>query len=233
MKAGARAAFKVAISGLALRDALLRSAPQGEGLEVVRVIRSTSFTFTCQTARRASSPRVSSGPRACRSSVPSFAVGACGTTGRFTAPAAPARVCMRAARMPFSAHGRWSSPTPKIAELNRASEADLRLRSAREWTLRLAASLTGNCRLRRPRPDRASCRTGMHLDRPPVTSASISCPTADPRLSPVIRSIQARHRSGHRIPLRVSMTIATRPSPERDGPNDISPTARVKNKKRT
>src|SRR5262245_8985453 len=30
-----------------------------------------------------------------------------------------------------------------IAELNRASEADLRLRSARGWTLRLAASLTG------------------------------------------------------------------------------------------
>ena len=101
----------------------------------------------------------------------------------------------------FAAHGQWPSPTPKIVELNRASEADLRLRSARGWILRLAASLTGNCRLRRPRPDRTSCRTGMHLDRPPVASASISCPTADPRLSSVIRSIQARHRSGHRIPL--------------------------------
>ena len=29
--------------------------------------------------------------------------------------------------------------------------------------------------------------TGMHLDRPPVASASLSCPTADPRLSSVIR----------------------------------------------
>jgi len=93
---------------------------------------------------------------------------------------------MRASRMPLSAHGQWSSPTPKIVELNRASDADLRLRSARAWIFRLAASLTGNCRLRRPRPDRTNCRTGMHLDRPPVASASISCPTADPRLSPVI-----------------------------------------------
>ena len=82
----------------------------------------------------------------------------------------------------FAAHGQWPSPTPKIVELNRASEADLRLRSARGWILRLAASLTGNCRLRRPRPDRASCRTGMHLDRPPVASASISRPTRGSRL---------------------------------------------------
>ena len=143
-----------------------------------------------------------------------------------------ARTCLHAGspHAAFAAHGQWPSPTPKIVEPNRASEADLRLRSAREWTLRLAASLTGNCRLRRPRPDRTSCRAGMHLDRPPVASASLSCPTADPRLSSVIRSIQARHRSGHRIPLRVSMTIATRPSPERDGSDDISPTAAVKNK---
>jgi hypothetical protein len=42
----------------------------------------------------------------------------------------------------FAAHGRWSSPTPKIVELNRASDADLRLRSARGWIFRLAASLT-------------------------------------------------------------------------------------------
>ena len=34
------------------------------------------------------------------------------------------------------------------------------------------------------RPDRASCRTGMHLDRPPVASASISCPTTDPGFRP-------------------------------------------------
>ncbi len=82
-----------------------------------------------------------------------FPEGACGTTGRFTAPAAPAFD----AGIPYAvaaAHGRWSNPTSKIVELNRASDADRRLRSARGWICRLAASLTGNCRLRRPRPDR-------------------------------------------------------------------------------
>ena len=134
--------------------------------------------------------------------VPCSPQGACGTTGR-KSRARGARMCWHAGspHAAFAAHGQWPSPTPKIVELNRASEADLRLRSARGWILRLAASLTGNCRLRRPRPDRASCRAGMHSDRPPVASASISCPPANPRLSSVIRSIQARHRSGHRIPL--------------------------------
>src|SRR5262249_37796850 len=94
---------------------------------------------------------------------------------------------------------------------------------AREWTLRLAASLTGNCRLRRPRPDRTNCRAGMHLDRPPDASASISCPTADPRLSPVI--LLTYELAAFRPDIvaaiasrcHVTMTIATRPLPERDG----------------
>ena len=72
----------------------------------------------------------------------------------------------------FAAHGQWPSPTPKIVELNRASEADLRLRSAREWTLRLAACPRG-CHWRRRAPVRASCRPDMHLDRPPVLPASV------------------------------------------------------------
>jgi hypothetical protein len=164
------------------------------GLKAAYAIRAT-------VSGRTSSPRVSSGPRACRSSC-SFSPRRGVRNDRAFHRARGARMCwMRAARMPSLAHGQWPNSTPKIVELNRASEADLRLRSAREWILRLAASLTGNCRLRRPRPDRANCRAGMHLDRPPVASASISCPTADPRLSSVIRSIQARHRSGHRIPL--------------------------------
>ena len=140
--------------------------------------------------------------------------GACGTTGRFTAPAAPARVCMRASRMPSVAHEQWPSPTPKIVELNRASEADPRLRSAREWTLRLAACPRG-CHWRRRAPVRASCRPDMHLDRPPVVPASVPLCRADQRSrkrlqgSGIVAAI--------RIPLRVSKTIATRPSPERDG----------------
>src|SRR5262245_66609842 len=119
-------------------------------------------------------------------------VEACGTTGRFTAPAAPA--CFGCGHPECrSAHGQWSSSSLK---LNRATDVDLRLRSARGWILRLAASLTGNCRLRRPRPDRTNCRAGMHLDRPPVASASISCPTADPRLSPVIALGVSSQHSG-------------------------------------
>ena len=98
--------------------------------------------------------------------------GACGTTGRFTAPAAPACVSAGIPHAAFAAHGQWSSPTPKIVELNRASEADPRLRSAREWTLRLAACPRG-CHWRRRAPVRASCRPDMHLDRPPVVPASV------------------------------------------------------------
>jgi hypothetical protein len=96
-------------------------------------------------------------PRARRSFLFLLPRGACGTTGRKAAPAAPAVVD---AGIPHAERGTRVEvqPTPKIVELNRASEADRRLRSARAWTLRLAASLTGNCRLRRPRPDRASCR---------------------------------------------------------------------------
>ena len=71
-----------------------------------------------------------------------------------------------------AAHGQWPSPTPKIVGLNRASEADLRLRSARGWICRLAACPRG-CHWRRRAPVRASCRPDMHLDRPPVLPASV------------------------------------------------------------
>src|SRR4029453_11688930 len=69
-----------------------------------------------------------------------------------------------------------------IAELNRASEADPRLRSAREWTLRFATCPRG-CRLRRRAPFvRAVARTCTWTVRP-----------SRRRLSP--------HRSGTRSPL--------------------------------
>src|SRR5262245_34801120 len=73
------------------------------------------------------------------------------------------------------------------------------------------------------RPDRASCRAGMHLDRPPDASASISRPTADPRLSPVIlltyelAAFRPDIAAATASRCHVTMTIATRPSPERDG----------------
>ena len=71
-------------------------------------------------SRHASSPRVWSGPRARRSSCSFISpVGACGTTGRFTAPAAPAwfgcgqPVCRfrgtRAVAQP-NAEDRWAEP---------------------------------------------------------------------------------------------------------------------------
>src|SRR4029453_15817514 len=78
--------------------------------------------------------------------VPFPPVGACGTTGRFTAPAAPAAVD---AGIPH-ADGTRVVVQPTL-ELNRASEADPRLRSAREWISRFAPCPRG-CRLRRRAP---------------------------------------------------------------------------------
>ena len=113
----------------------------------------------------------------------------------------------------FAAHGQWPSPTPKIVELNRAVEADLRLRSAREWTLRLAACPRG-CHWRRRTPFvRAVARTCTWAVRPSRRRLS---PRHSRTSSPLLGS-----RSGIvaaiRIPLRVSKTIATRPLPERNG----------------
>ena len=155
-------------------------------------------------------------------------VGACGTTGRFTAPAAPAWLDAGSPHAVFAtAHEQWSSPTPKIVELNRATEADLRLRSARGWILRLAACPRG-CRLRRRAPVRASCRPDMHLDRPPVAPASV--PVRSPRIrDPQLRS-RVRHRSGHPHP-------APRFEDDRDAPltgagrdHDNHPRRQVENK---
>ena len=141
-------------------------------------------------------------------------VGACGTTGRKAAPAAPAW-CWHAGipHAAFAAHGQWPSPTPKIVGLNRAVEADLRLRSARGWTLRLAACPRG-CHWRRRAPVRASCRPDMHLDRPPVLPASVPVRflgICDPHCVQGPASLRPSASRCH-----VSKTIATRPSPERD-----------------
>ena len=112
----------------------------------------------------------------------------------------------------FAAHGQWPSPTPKIVGLNRAAEADLRLRSAREWTLRLAACPRG-CRLRRRAPVRASCRPDMHLDRPPVAPASVPVRS---RGSSILDSVRVRHRSGHPHPA-ATYRRRSRRAPHRSG----------------
>ena len=115
--------FKSQFTGLALRDALLRSAPQGEGLRWCVLIRSTRFRIRLSNSPRLlRSPHEHSDMRELTRGVPSrmslsliratnpdthhrpsfisgsgfagllcsfFPGGACGTTGRFTAPAAP------------------------------------------------------------------------------------------------------------------------------------------------
>ena len=76
------------------------------------------------------------------------------------------------------------------------------LRSARGWTLRLAACPQELSLLSTRRLVRTDCRPDMHLDRPPDAPASIAFVSAAPGRS--IRNprvLKARHRSGHRIPL--------------------------------
>ena len=161
--------------------------------------------------RHTSLPRGLSGSRARRSSFPFSPKGV--RNDRAKSRARGARmVCMRASRMPSVAHGQWPSPTPKIVELNRASEADLRLRSAREWICRLAACPRG-CHWRRRAPVRASCRPDMHLGRPPVAPAS--APSAarirNPRTCPgpgivaATASRSAFRRRSPRAPYRCGM----------------------------
>ncbi len=79
---------------------------------------------------------------------------ACGTLGRFTAPAAP---CAKG--VDKNAH-----------EL--LSDADQRLRSARDGFFGLL-NAPRRRRCRRLRPVRASCCPGTHLDRSPVLPASV------------------------------------------------------------
>ncbi len=113
----------------------------------------------------------------------------------------------------FAAHGQWPSPTPKIVELNRAVEADLRLRSAREWTLRLAACPRG-CHWRRRAPVRASCRPDMHLDRPPVVAGV--CPRPPSRICDPRTASRVRHRCGHPHPA-ATYRRRSRRAPHRSG----------------
>ena len=122
--------------------------------------------------------------------VPCSLVGACGTTGRFTAPAAPA--LLRASRMPLARHtGSGPAPAPLIAW----AEPGLGSRSSPAFRTRMdfaaccmspgIVAFADTCLVR------ADCRPDMHLDRPPDAPAfNRPIPTAPGR------SIRNPRRSG-------------------------------------
>ena len=114
--------------------------------------------------------------------VPSLPERACGTTGRFTAPAAP---CANTWPPCAKAHGNNKS-------LGRRSSPAFRTRM--DFAV---CSMSQGRRLRRRLPVRANCRPDMHLDRPPVLPAS-----APVRVDRIFRSLTsgARHRGGHPHP---------------------------------
>ena len=109
-----------------------------------------------------------------------------------------ARMCKHASIPPaLSAGGRWFGSSSKNDQQNRASEAGLRLRSARGWVNGLlhrplgftgvtVADAASSCELSH----------GMHLSRPLVSPAV--CLLA---WNPKIPGLRRRCRHGHRIPL--------------------------------
>ena len=158
--------------------------------------------FNCQTASHAHviAP-VLCPARGSPSALVSFAflcpMGACGTLGRSTAPAAPCAVF------------------EKTHELHSPSDAVFRLRSARDGLCGLL-HVPGGVATADACPVRVDCYPDMHLDRPPVLPV-VTPGAAFRDLAVLTRQSGVRHRGGHRIPLRVSMTLATRPLPERNG----------------
>src|SRR5687767_2979692 len=113
-----------------------------------------------------------------------------------------------------------------------AEDAANRLRSARGWTLRLAACPQELPLLWTHRLVRTDCRPDMHLDRPPVAPAFVALVPRLPDVPSVIRVLQARHRSGHRHPLHDMKTLMRRPLPERDGGKIFLSIAKVNSPRR-
>ena len=151
-----------------------------------------------------------------------FPEGACGTPGVSPRPrrrvcrhatGTPGALCLqhRAAAAQKSKRRGHLSFSPQKGSPPRKQV--LRLRSALGWTLRLAA-----CPRRRRSADafpfvRAIARTCTWAVRPlrrchPLEAVADSF---DPD-----SSSRGRHRCGHRTPLHVTMTLATRPLMERD-----------------
>jgi hypothetical protein len=189
-----------ALAGLALRDALLRRAPQGEGLK----------------SRHASSPRglvrLQGAPVVCLLSRPFSPEGACGTPGVSPRPRrhvlrnavdAHGTLCLernkaQGSRMPVAGH-------TAAARLRTATtEAGRRLRSARDGFCGLL-HVPGGVAGADAGPVRASCRPDMHLGRPPVTPASILFRRPGPAsLRPPPPAPRQRRRS-RRAPYRNGM----------------------------
>ena len=116
----------------------------------------------------------------------------------------PAR-CFRGTRA-------MAQPNAEDRRTEPSLESSPRLRSAREWILRLAACPRGR-HWRRRAPVRASCRPDMHLDRSPVLPASVPVRS---RISDPQRG-QGPASCGHPHPAPRFEDDRTRPSPERDG----------------
>ena len=105
-------------------------------------------------------------------------IGACGTTGRNAAPAAPA-LLVRASRMQSTRARSGASRTGHRTQVSPAFRTRMGF-SACSMSPGIA-TLAGACLVR------ANCCPDMHLGRPPAWSASIACLYTDPRLPPVIR----------------------------------------------
>src|SRR5215510_198998 len=105
------------------------------------------------------------------------------------------------------AHGQLVQP---IAGLNRASDADRRLRSARGWTLRLA-----------PCPRGVACADACPFVRTVARTCTWTVRPCCRRLPPSALTVFSDLRrpgrgivAATRIPLHISKTLATPPSPE-------------------
>ncbi len=162
-----------------------------------------------QESGRASSPRVSSGPRACRlscSSSPRRGV----RNDRAFHRARGARMCWHTGspHAAFAAHGQWPSPTPKIVGLNRAVEADLRLRSAREMDF-AACCMSQGLSLAPTRPRSCELSPGHALGPSARLAGVCPCP-----LSRDLRS-SLRPRSGIVAAIRIPLP---RIEDDRDAP---------------
>ena len=164
-----------------------------------------AFAGMTAECRRASSPRVHSGPRVRRSFLSLISPwGACGTLG--VSPRPRRRVCRHAIGTPgalhLSAQGSRCSKEQRRGHLqftplegSPPRKQVLRLRSARGWTLRLAACPQELPLLWTRRLVRTDCRPDMHLDRPPDPASRFKrfAGHARRRLSPLSRGSRTFH----------------------------------------
>jgi hypothetical protein len=208
------------------RRSVQRPKRDGRGLP-----RGVKSIFDCQTAdhthpstidsdRRASSPRVSSGPRACRSSCSSLPRRSVRNDRRFTAPAAP---CASTWPPCAKAHGKGNKPrTQIVACVPHAMDFAACCITDRE--LSLASTPPGPHELSHGHALGPSARrVGVNRLSAGGSPTLVRNPQA---FRPDIVAATASR-------CRVAMTIATRPSPERDADQDNCPSSECKNKKRT